>query len=102
MVALFYNIIMLNFDQQLINCIFVYLPISYPRFAASIFAANGFLRSAMACGAIHFSQPLFHDLGVGNGCAILGSVAAGCAALFVLLYWYGPTLRARSKFAETY
>ncbi|KAF2658041.1 cycloheximide resistance protein [Lophiostoma macrostomum CBS 122681] len=86
----------------LINCIFVYLPISYPRFAASIFAANGFLRSAMACGAIHFSQPLFGNLGVGNGCAILGSVAAACAALFVLLYWFGPTLRARSRFAETY
>ncbi|KAL5417234.1 hypothetical protein PMIN04_007817 [Paraphaeosphaeria minitans] len=86
----------------LINCIFVYLPISYPRYAASIFAANGFLRSAMACGAIHFSQPLFHNLGVGNGCAILGSVAAACAAAFVGLWYYGPSLRARSKFAESY
>ncbi|PVH92357.1 putative MFS transporter [Periconia macrospinosa] len=86
----------------LVNCIFVYLPISYPRYAASIFAANGFLRSAIACGAIHFSQPLFGNLGVGNGCAVLGGVAAGCAILFVFLYWYGPQLRARSKFAESY
>ncbi|KAF1964756.1 cycloheximide resistance protein [Bimuria novae-zelandiae CBS 107.79] len=86
----------------LVNCIFVYLPLSYPRYAASIFAANGFLRSALACGAIHFSQPLFHNLGVGNGCAILGSVAAACAAAFVGLWRYGPELRARSKFAQTY
>jgi DHA1 family multidrug resistance protein-like MFS transporter len=87
---------------KLVNCIFVYLPISYPRYAASIFAANGFLRSAMACGAIHFAQPLFHNLGVGNGCAILGSVAAACAIAFVGLWWWGPTLRARSRFAEAY
>lgn len=87
---------------QLVNCIFVYLPISYPRYAASIFAANGFLRSAMACGAVHFSQPLFANLGVGNGCAVLGGIAAACAILFVFLWWYGPQLRARSKFAESY
>jgi DHA1 family multidrug resistance protein-like MFS transporter len=86
----------------LVNVIFVYLPISYPRYAASVFAANGFLRSAMACGAIHFSQPLFNNLGVGNGCAILGSLAAACAFGFLALYLLGPTLRARSKFAETY
>ncbi|KAF5857677.1 hypothetical protein ETB97_005434 [Aspergillus alliaceus] len=43
-------------------CIFIYLPISYPRYAASLFAANSFLRSALACGAIHFSQPLFNNL----------------------------------------
>lgn len=86
----------------LVNVIFVYLPISYPRYAASVFASNGFLRSAIACGAIHFSQPLFANLGVGNGCAILGSLAAACGFIFMGLYWYGPTLRARSRFAETY
>lgn len=56
----------------------------------------------MACGAIHFSQPLFGNLGVGNGCAILGSVAALCAGLFLVLWYMGPKLRARSKFAESY
>ncbi|KAF2100885.1 putative MFS transporter [Rhizodiscina lignyota] len=86
----------------LVNVIFIYLPISYPRYAASVFAANGFFRSAIACGAIHFSQPLFNNLGVGNGCAILGSLAAACAFGFLALWRYGPALRARSKFAETY
>ncbi|TLD23629.1 putative MFS transporter [Venturia nashicola] len=86
----------------LVNVIFVYLPISYPRYAASVFAANGFLRSAMACGAIHFSQPLFNNLGVGNGCAVLGGLAAACGLGFLGLYWFGPVLRARSRFAETY
>jgi DHA1 family multidrug resistance protein-like MFS transporter len=62
----------------------------------------GFLRSAMACGAIHFSQPLFNNLGVGNGCAILGSLAAACAFGFFGLWHLGPKLRARSRFAESY
>jgi DHA1 family multidrug resistance protein-like MFS transporter len=56
----------------------------------------------MACGAIHFSQPLFGNLGVGNGCAILGSLAAACAFGFIGLWYMGPKLRARSRFAETY
>ncbi|KIW01717.1 uncharacterized protein PV09_06894 [Verruconis gallopava] len=86
----------------LINSLFIYLPLSYPRYVASIFAANGFFRSAMACAAIHFSQPLFNNLGVGNGCAVLGGLAAGCAIVFVGLWKWGPYLRARSKFAEAY
>jgi DHA1 family multidrug resistance protein-like MFS transporter len=56
----------------------------------------------MACGAIHFSQPLFHNLGVGDGCAILGSLAAGCAILFLGLWKIGPSLRKKSRFAESY
>ena len=60
---------------------------------------TGVFRSALACGAIHFSQPLFKNLGVGNGCAILGSLAAACAFGFLALWYYGPKLRARSKFA---
>jgi hypothetical protein len=60
------------------------------------------MRSAMACAAIHFSQPLFHSLGVGNenGCAILSrrsrDVAATCAGAFAVLwcYDYGRSERA--------
>ncbi|KAL4781787.1 hypothetical protein BJX76DRAFT_359548 [Aspergillus varians] len=58
--------------------IFIYLPMSYPRYAASLIAANSFLRSAFAAGAIHFSQPLFNDLGIGRGCTVLAGLTFGC------------------------
>ncbi|TVY60697.1 Caffeine resistance protein, partial [Lachnellula suecica] len=49
------------------QCIFVYVPLSYPQYAASLFAGNDFLRSAFACGSIMFGRPLFLNLGVGKG-----------------------------------
>ncbi|KAF1362038.1 MFS general substrate transporter [Lizonia empirigonia] len=51
----------------IIQCIFLYLPLSYPQYAASLFAGNDFLRSALAAGSIHFSTPMFHNLGVDRG-----------------------------------
>ncbi|KUI61460.1 Cycloheximide resistance protein [Cytospora mali] len=87
---------------MLIAVIFIYLPISYPRYAASIFAGNTFLRSALACGAIHFAQPLFNNLGIGKGCSVLGGLTAGCFLGFTAFWHFGPKLRARSRFAETY
>ncbi|RYP69055.1 hypothetical protein DL769_005373 [Monosporascus sp. CRB-8-3] len=90
-------------SQFIIGCvIFIYLPTSYPRYAASLFAGNTFLRSALACSAIHFAQPLFRNLGIGRGCSVLAGLTAACAFFFVALWYYGPTLRARSRFAETY
>ncbi|KAL4993615.1 cycloheximide resistance protein [Aspergillus recurvatus] len=85
-----------------LSVIIIYLPTSYPRYAASLFAANGFIRSALACGAIHFSQPLFGNLGIGRGCSVLGGLAAMCFFGIVALWHYGAQLRARSRFAETY
>ncbi|CAI7613539.1 uncharacterized protein N7487_008365 [Penicillium crustosum] len=86
----------------LANVIFIYLPTTYPRYAASLFAANTFLRSVLACTAIHFSQPLFDNLGIGKGCSVLGGLTAGCFFGVVALWHFGPTLRARSRFAESY
>ncbi|KAG6354279.1 hypothetical protein INS49_004884 [Diaporthe citri] len=86
----------------LLNFIFIYLPTSYPRYAASLFAANTFLRSALACAAVHFSHPLFENLGIGAGCSVLGALTGACFFGIVALWHYGPQLRARGKFAETY
>ncbi|KAL8638978.1 MAG: hypothetical protein Q9226_008937, partial [Calogaya cf. arnoldii] len=49
------------------QCIFVYVPMSYPAYAASLFASNDFFRSSLACAAILFARPLFLDLGVARG-----------------------------------
>jgi DHA1 family multidrug resistance protein-like MFS transporter len=81
------------------QCIFVYVPLSYPQYAASLFAGNDFLRSALACGSIMFARPLFINLGVDKGVSLLAGLSViGIIGMFVL-YIYGEKLRARSKFA---
>ncbi|KAH8804713.1 multidrug transporter [Xylogone sp. PMI_703] len=81
------------------QCIFVYVPLSYPQYAASLFAGNDFLRSALACGSILFARPLFLNLGVARGVSLLGGLSViGIIGIF-LLWIYGAKLRARSKFA---
>lgn len=83
----------------LMQCIFVYVPLSYPQYAASLFAGNDFLRSAFACGSIMFGRPLFVNLGIGQGVSLLGGLSViGIIGIFGL-YLQGAKLRARSKFA---
>ena len=79
--------------------IFLYLPLSYPKYAASVFAGNTVARSVLAAAIVHCSQPLYKDLGVGKGVSLLGGLTVGCIAGIFALYYYGPSLRARSKFA---
>lgn len=81
------------------QCLFVYVPLSYPQYAASIFAGNDFFRSALACGSIMFARPLFINLGIGKGVSLLASLSClGIVGMFVL-YYTGARLRSRSKFA---
>jgi len=83
----------------IIQCIFLYLPLVYPQYAASLFAGNDFVRSALAAGAIHFSYPMFHNLGVDRGVSLLAGLTVGCSAGVYALYFFGERLRAKSKFA---
>ncbi|KAK9235500.1 major facilitator superfamily domain-containing protein [Lipomyces kononenkoae] len=83
----------------ILQCIFVYLPLSYPTYAASLFAANDFCRSAFAAGNILFATPMYLNLGIGRGISLLGGLSVlGIVGMFIL-YFYGANLRARSKFA---
>jgi DHA1 family multidrug resistance protein-like MFS transporter len=81
--------------------IFIYLPLSYTKYTASLFAGNSIWRSGIAVGCVAFARPLFVNLGVDRGVTLLGgfSVAGimGTTAIYVL----GKRLRARSKFAES-
>ncbi|KAJ5704246.1 hypothetical protein N7493_011384 [Penicillium malachiteum] len=81
------------------QCIFVYIPLSYPKYAASLFAANDFFRSALACGSVLFAHPLFGNLGVAKGVSLLGGLSVIGIVGIWLLYFYGARLRALSKFA---
>jgi DHA1 family multidrug resistance protein-like MFS transporter len=57
------------------QCIFVYIPLVYPRYAASLFAGNDFSRSAFAFGFILFSRFMFIDLGVDKGVTLLAGLS---------------------------
>ncbi|KAK9366752.1 major facilitator superfamily domain-containing protein, partial [Lipomyces kononenkoae] len=83
----------------ILQCIFVYLPLTYPTYAASLFAANDFCRSAFASGSIIFATPMYLNLGIGRGISLLGGLSViGIVGMYIL-YFYGANLRARSKFA---
>ncbi|KAI9167197.1 Caffeine resistance protein [Paramyrothecium foliicola] len=81
------------------QCIFVYVPLSYPQYAASLFAANDFFRSALACGSVLFAHPLYGNLGVARGTSLLGGLSVIGIVGIWLLYFYGGRLRSMSKFA---
>ncbi|KAF2098262.1 multdrug transfer [Rhizodiscina lignyota] len=79
--------------------IFLYLPLGYPKYAASLFAGNTVARSVLAAAIVHCSQPLYDNLGVARGVTLLGGLTVGCIAGIFALWFYGASLRARSKFA---
>lgn len=83
----------------LFQCIFIYLPLSYPQYAASLFAANDLCRSAFAAGSILFAHPLFINLGIGKGVSLLAGLLCGGVFGIWALWWFGASLRAKSKFA---
>ncbi|KAF1819484.1 MFS general substrate transporter [Dissoconium aciculare CBS 342.82] len=83
----------------ILQCLSMYMLQSYPAYAASLFAANDACRSVLAAAAVHLGLPFYMKLGVVWGCSILAAVSVlGIVGMFVL-YWKGPSLRARSKFA---
>ncbi|KAJ5102524.1 hypothetical protein N7532_003053 [Penicillium argentinense] len=84
----------------LMQCVFLYIPDCYPQYAASVFAATDFTRSAFACGAVIFSRPLYVNLGIGPGCSLLAGLTIGCVLGIHVLYRYGEALRLRSKFVS--
>lgn len=79
--------------------IFSYIPMIYPRYAASILAASSFARSAFAFAAILFAEPMFDTLGVDGGVSLLAGLTVLCVVGLVLLWKFGKRLRERSRFA---
>ncbi|RYO21285.1 hypothetical protein AA0113_g11237 [Alternaria arborescens] len=79
--------------------IFLYFPLSYPKYVASVFAGNTVARSVLAAAIVHCSQPLYVNLGINRGVSLLGGFTVGCIFSICALYHLGPSLRARSEFA---
>jgi MFS transporter, DHA1 family, multidrug resistance protein len=79
--------------------VFLYIPSIYPRYAASIFAANNLARSLFAFAAVMYTRPMIEGIGVGPGMSIIGGLTVICGVGLVVLYYCGKGLRERSKFA---
>ncbi|KAK9234175.1 caffeine resistance protein 5 [Lipomyces kononenkoae] len=84
---------------MVLQCMFLYIPLSYPQYAASLFAANDLFRSALASGSILFAHPLYQNLGFAKGTSLLGGLSFTGIIGMWLLFFYGAKLRALSKFA---
>ncbi|SCV38501.1 related to FLR1-Putative H+ antiporter regulated by yAP-1 and involved in multidrug resistance [Fusarium fujikuroi] len=82
-----------------LQVVFLYVPMTYPQYSASLFAANDFFRSALASGSILFAHPLYKNLGFARGTSLLGGLSViGIFGMWIL-FFYGAKLRALSKFA---
>ena len=82
-----------------LQCIFLYIPLSYPQYAASLFAANDFFRGAFACGSILLAHPIYQNLSIAKGTSLLGGLSSIGILGMWLLFFYGAKLRALSTFA---
>lgn len=67
--------------------------------AASVFAANTILRSAVGAGFPLFSRQMFQNLGVQWAGTLLGCLAAIMIPIPLGFIMWGPALRRKSKFA---
>tara|TARA_R110002003_G_scaffold288_14_gene18433 strand:+ start:383 stop:688 length:306 start_codon:yes stop_codon:yes gene_type:complete len=83
----------------IVQSIFLYLPNIYPRYAASIFAANSLARSLLAVASILFSTPMFKGIGIDGGVSLLAGCMVVCSLLMAGLWKWGRLLRERSRFA---
>ena len=86
----------------LFQSLLVYLPMSYPKYAASVLAANDLIRSSIAAAFPLFGHAMFKNLSVGVGCSILGAIFAVLIVPLWGLQRYGHVLRKHSKYAHVY
>ncbi|KAL7933792.1 major facilitator superfamily domain-containing protein [Trichoderma chlorosporum] len=82
------------------QCIQGYMVDSYTRYAASAVGAVTVLRSLAGFGFPLFAPAMYNRLGYGIGGTVLAAVAIGIGFPSPIFLWfYGPKLRAASKFA---
>ncbi|KAL3471431.1 major facilitator superfamily domain-containing protein [Aspergillus californicus] len=78
---------------------FNYLIDSYLTFAASVFAANTILRSAVGASFPLFSKQMFNNLGTQWAGTLLGCLAFIMIPIPLAFIKWGPALRRKSNFA---
>jgi len=82
-----------------------YMVAAYGPYSASATGGNGFARDVLAGIAAFYSTPLYENIGPPRNLN-WASTFLGCVAILVALpaywiYWKGPEIRKRSKFAQS-
>ncbi|VEU23572.1 DEKNAAC104483 [Brettanomyces naardenensis] len=77
-----------------------YLIDSFPKYSASVIAANTFLRSVFAASFPLFGKQLYVNLGVGWGSSVIGFIALFMIPIPVFFYKYGRKIRAKNPYAN--
>jgi multidrug resistance protein len=76
-----------------------YLVDSYQHQAASALAAKTCLRSFWGASTVLFTTQMYHRLGYQWASSLLAFIALACCAIPYLFYFYGASIRKRSRFA---
>ncbi|TFK65925.1 MFS general substrate transporter [Pluteus cervinus] len=76
-----------------------YLVDTYLMYSASAFAANTFIRSAVAAAFPLFTTQMFRNLGINWACTLIGFLTLILAPSPFLFYKYGARIRKHSRFA---
>jgi len=79
---------------------FNYLADSYMLYASSALAGQSLSRNLMGTAYPLFTTPLYHNLTFRWGGTLIGCIGALLAPIPFVLFWFGPKIRARSRFAS--
>lgn len=81
-----------------------YMVASYGVYSASATGGNAFARDLLAGISAMYATPMYSNIGNKFPVEYASTILAGLSVLVVMpiyvFYWYGPQIRARSKFAQ--
>ncbi|KAJ8107764.1 hypothetical protein OPT61_g8638 [Boeremia exigua] len=80
--------------------VFNYLADTYHRYASSALAAQSFCRNILGGIFPLITTRMYNNLGFGPASSLLGGIATLLTVVPWILVFYGPRIRARSKFAS--
>ncbi|QSZ28972.1 hypothetical protein DSL72_003481 [Monilinia vaccinii-corymbosi] len=87
-------------DFLLFNSVMNYIGDAYPTHSASAYAGNDFMRSCFGAGFPLFANAMFTNLGVPWASSTLAFISVAFIPIPFILYYYGETIRKRSKMAR--
>ncbi|KAH8925288.1 MFS general substrate transporter [Atractiella rhizophila] len=79
----------------------IYLPATFPLYAASLLAGNDLIRSCAGAGSPLLGHPLFATLGIGGGCSLLAGLSIPMIPILWFFYKRGGEVRKWSKYAQS-
>jgi DHA1 family multidrug resistance protein-like MFS transporter len=84
----------------LFQAVFTYLSHAYPNYVAEVFASNDLVRSSFGAAFPLFANAMYSRLGVAWGSSLLGFLSIAFIPIPFVLYYYGETIRHKSKMAR--